>query len=114
MDLDREFRNFSTELQQNLAEQGTQVQETLIGLQEKCYTYAGNNGDKFVSCMYDTTKRLEKEQRKLELKTAFYQAKLGECFEANKDNADGIKKCKQTTIENLKKSFIDFANNVKN
>ena len=112
--IEREFVSFSEDLQKNLNEKSVQIEESLIQLQGKCFSVAGDNSDKFVSCMQDSIKRLEREQQRLEFKTQFFQNKLAECLQNNSTNPDAVKKCKDTALGNIQKSLSEFVNNIKN
>lgn len=108
MSLEKELQSFAYELQNTFEQYGPQIQQTLGGLHDKCFVSAGSNSDKYASCMREATKRLLKEQSRLELKNTFFQMKLGECLTANGADSEKGKKCKQDAVNNMKSSFKDF------
>lgn len=113
MNLQSELQNYSEELQKSLNARGDQIKATLIDLEKSCFNVAGNDSDRFVTCMFEGQRALQKEETVLELRTAFFQAKAAECIMNNNGNADEIRKCKDFAISNIQNSFEDFINKVK-
>src|SRR5689334_10318812 len=113
MNLQSEIETYSQELQNSLSSKGEQIKATLIDLERSCFSVAGNDSDRFVTCMSEGARTLQKEENVLELRSAFFQARAGECIMNSNGNADEIKKCKDIAISNIQNSFDDFINKIK-
>lgn len=113
MNLQSELENYSQELQKSLSNRGEQIKATLLDLERSCLNVAGNDSDRFVVCMSEGAKTIQKEETALELRTAFFQARAGECIMNSNGNADEIRKCKDFAISNIQNSFEEFINKIK-
>lgn len=103
---------FSQELQNSLRIQADGIQKAIVGMEQRCYNRARDNDETFVDCMYDASSKLEREQRDLELRTAFFQAKYSECIENSNQSTDSIKKCQNDASANLQRAFTLFIDNI--
>ena len=111
----RSFANhkvFSQELQNSLKLQGDEIQKAIVGMEKRCYSRARDNDETFVDCMYDASNKLEREQRDLELRTAFFQAQYSECVENSNQSIDSIKKCQNDASVNMQRVFTTFIDNL--
>lgn len=113
MNFEKDLSNFGQELEQYLSSQASQIQDIFVALPERCFQSAGDNSDKFASCMIDATKRLGKEQQRLDLRSTFHQQRLLECLQTSQGNSDAAQKCKQTALKNVESAFNDFIKSIK-
>jgi len=111
--MEKELQNFANELEQSLGQRTKQLEGTLSELSERCLNKAGDNADKFVNCMYESTKKFEKEQKKFDFKQGFYQVKFMECVQKSGSDIEGVKRCKQITIENLSNGLDELIRNIR-
>ena len=103
---------FSQELQNSLRIQGDEIQKAIVGMEKRCYNRARDNDETFVDCMYDASSKLEREQRDLELRTAFFQAQYSECIENSHQSAESVRKCQNDVSANLQRAFTTFIDNL--
>ena len=113
MDFDPDMENFSKELQNMVAKREGDILKSMAEIETNCFNVGKDDVDRFVKCMTPAVKKLEKEERKLEFKLTFFQAKTIECFKKNKGNPDEIKKCKDNAINNIESHLNDFLKNIK-
>lgn len=111
--LDKEIESFSQQLQDRLNNKGDEIQRALIDVEKRCFVTTENDCEKFVNCMYAATKNLKREERNLELRTAFFQGKAGECFMNSGGNEDKIRRCKENAKTHIEHSFDSFIYNAK-
>ena len=113
MDIQKEIFNLSKELQEELSIKGQQVAKRLINVERTCFGKAGNDSEVFVDCMYDVSTTIDKEQRKLELRNAFFQAEAAECLLNGDGSQESIRKCKINALSNMQLAFDTFMENIK-
>lgn len=106
-----DLEGFIGELQPYMMEKKMAFEEKVGGLENRCFSSAGEDSEKFVKCMQDAMKRLSKEEKKFELRMAFYQAKTADCFKNAKD-AQAKDNCKKVTRDNFDKAFKLFSDNL--
>ena len=104
----RDLRELEDHLLGTLANEIEHLHQSLIGVERSCYSYGGNNVDKYVSCMEKKTERIDDEQQKFELRKAFFQHKFVDCKKAAQGNPEATQQCKNDTIEKIRKCFTDF------
>ena len=113
MEYDPDMQNFSKELQSMVARREGEILKSMAGIETNCFNVAKDDVDRFVKCMTPAVKKLEKEERKLEFKLTFFQAKTIECFTNKKGNMEEIKKCKDNAINGIESHLNDFIKNIK-
>lgn len=113
MSNEQHFQSFLGEIEQSTNQRATQILETLARFESDCFTSAKDDSDKFVKCMTSSMKKLEKEEKRLEYKMAFFQVKTAECFRNAGNNTGEVQKCKETGKAEIDKYFTDFINNIK-
>jgi len=113
IDIQREIHTLSRDLQEELSVKGQLIGKTLINVERSCFEKAGTDSEVFVDCMYDASNTIDKEQRKLELRSAFFQAQAAECLLNSDGNAESIRKCKVNALSNLQFAFDSFIDNIK-
>jgi chlorite dismutase len=111
MSWQHDLESFIGELQPYMMEKKMGFDEKVGGLENKCFSMAGEDSDKYVKCMQEAMKRLSKEEKKFELRMAFYQAKSAECFKNASDSASK-ENCKKTTRDNFDKAFKTFSDSL--
>lgn len=65
------LQKFSQEIQQLYSQIEPKVQSSLGNMEKNCLEGSKNNCDRFVDCMLDSSKQIEKEFKKFELRLAF-------------------------------------------
>ena len=113
MSNEQQFQSFLSEIEQTTNQKAVQILDTLSRFENDCFTSAKDDSDKFVKCMTSSMKKLEKEEKRLEYKMAFFQVKTAECFRNAGTNAAEIQKCKENGKADIDKYFNDFINNIK-
>ena len=112
MENNSDLNKFSQDIQNNLRVQADEIQKVLVAMERRCFSRARDNDETFVDCMFDATHKIEKEQRDLELRTAFFQAQNTECILNSDQSNESIKKCRNSTIANLQFAFSTFIDNL--
>jgi len=111
MSWEQKLSSFSSEIQNSVAGKDQVIMEQLVRNENECYNSAGNDSEKFVKCMTNTMKKLEKEEKRFEFRMAFFQARTAECFKDATDD-QAINKCKTDALKNLDSYFVDFMKNI--
>jgi hypothetical protein len=113
MSWESELQNFIPEIEQSLGNKDRTLMELLGGMEQNCFSQAGDDMDRFVKCMSSSMKKINKEDKKFEFRMAFFQMKTSECFKNNYGNADGLNKCKTQAKQNLDNYFKAFTDGLK-
>ena len=111
MSWEQKLSAFTNDIQSSVAGKDQMIMEQLVKNENECYTSAGNDSEKFVKCMTNTMKKLEKEEKRFEFRMAFFQAKTAECFK-NSTNDQSLDKCKSDALKSLESYFNDFIKNI--
>jgi len=70
-------------------------------IEKNCLGSAKADADRFVDCMMDSTKKIEKQQQKFEFKMAFLQTKVYECFQKQSQETKDYEPCKQKASKDI-------------
>ncbi len=114
MSFETELENFSAELGDVVQGTDKRIISELGNAERGCFTNARGDAEKFVDCMMKATKRIEKEEKKLEFKLAFFQNQVYNCFKTAYEKKTGYDNCKSEAKTNIQKYLDDFVKNVKN
>jgi len=111
---EQDFQDFIVnELEKSIRGKEQQTLNQLSRIENDCFVSSHDDSEKFVKCMTDLMKKLEKEERKFEFRMSFFQAKTAECFKNQHGDQQGIQKCKEDAKINLDKFSQEFLNNIK-
>jgi len=113
MNWEQDLQGFvANELERRIRGKEQQALSQFTRIENDCFTSARDDSEKFVNCMTDLMKKLEKEERKFEFRMAFFQTKTAECFRNHNNDQQGLQKCKEDAKVNLDKYFAEFLNNI--
>ncbi|KRX03185.1 hypothetical protein PPERSA_07013 [Pseudocohnilembus persalinus] len=104
--MDKEVQDFSREIEQIMKNGDQQIYQELAKKEKSCLDYAKDNVDRFVNCMSDSTKKIEKEEKKFEYRMAFLQHNLYTCFQKAQQNSSSKEPCKQQARDNIQR-YLD-------
>eukprot|EP00825_Cyclidium_porcatum_P041542 TRINITY_DN5476_c0_g1_i2.p3 TRINITY_DN5476_c0_g1~~TRINITY_DN5476_c0_g1_i2.p3 ORF type:complete len:117 (-),score=23.77 TRINITY_DN5476_c0_g1_i2:121-471(-) len=102
------LQSFSKELQQQYSDIEPKVQAALGNMEKTCLENSKNNCDRFVECMLDSSKRIEKEFKKFELKLAFQQHLTQQCFQKAYQSKQSYNQCKQEAKDRVNQYIDNF------
>ncbi len=100
-------------LLETVANEEFELTRSLLGVTRNCYSYGRDNVDKYVSCMEKKTEIIDEGKQKFEFRKAFLNRKFKVCLKAAEGNPEAVEKCKNDTIYQVRKCYLDFIDFVK-